>query len=28
MFNGKIIAAGSVDSLLQDRRLTELYFGA
>ena len=28
MFNGKIIAVGSVDSLLADKRLTELYFGA
>lgn len=28
MFNGRIIAAGSVDSLLADKRLTELYFGA
>jgi branched-chain amino acid transport system ATP-binding protein len=28
MFNGKMIASGSVDSLLADERLTELYFGA
>jgi ABC-type branched-subunit amino acid transport system ATPase component len=28
MFNGKIVAVGSVDSLLADKRLTELYFGA
>ena len=28
MFNGRIIAVGSVDSLLADKRLTELYFGA
>jgi branched-chain amino acid transport system ATP-binding protein len=28
MFNGRIIAQGSVDSLLADKRLTELYFGA
>ena len=28
MFNGKVIAVGSVDSLLADKRLTELYFGA
>jgi len=28
MFNGRIIAVGSVDNLLADDRLTELYFGA
>jgi branched-chain amino acid transport system ATP-binding protein len=28
MFNGRIIAVGSVDSLLADKRLTDLYFGA
>lgn len=28
MVNGRIVAVGSVDSLLADKRLTELYFGA
>jgi ABC-type branched-subunit amino acid transport system ATPase component len=27
MFAGRIIASGSVDSLLADKRLTALYFG-
>jgi ABC-type branched-subunit amino acid transport system ATPase component len=27
MFTGRIIASGSVDSLLADKRLTALYFG-
>lgn len=28
MFNGRIISTGSVDSLLADKRLTNLYFGS
>lgn len=28
MFNGRIVAAGSVEDLLADKRLTELYFGS
>ncbi|HUT47721.1 MAG TPA: ATP-binding cassette domain-containing protein [Alphaproteobacteria bacterium] len=28
MFNGSIMASGSVDALMADRRLTDLYFGA
>lgn len=28
MFNGRIVASGSVDALLADRRLTALYFGS
>jgi ABC-type branched-subunit amino acid transport system ATPase component len=27
MFNGQIIAKGSVDDLLKNKELTEIYFG-